>query len=141
MTGQEPAIIDRISDASRKATNAIGDWWHRVSAENRPPANPADLVPVKSLPIYNDPKPEKRYKFVVEEPLPLQNGISHLRHAFETEYERLASRFRTVDKTVSKSKVALTKTKNYLEDEWTVLPKAAAITIGGMAGFVLGLKR
>ncbi|KAJ1363612.1 MICOS complex subunit MIC27 [Parelaphostrongylus tenuis] len=35
----------------------------------------------------------------------------------------------------------LLKTKTYLETEWTVLPKAAAITVGGMAGFVLGLKR
>lgn len=28
-----------------------------------------------------------------------------------------------------------------MESEWTVLPKAAAITVGGMAGFVFGLKR
>lgn len=30
---------------------------------------------------------------------------------------------------------------HYLREEWTVLPKAAAITVGGMAGFVLGLRR
>lgn len=28
-----------------------------------------------------------------------------------------------------------------MRTEWTVLPKAAAITVGGMAGFVLGLRR
>jgi hypothetical protein len=32
-------------------------------------------------------------------------------------------------------------TDDYLTNEWTILPKAAAITLGGMAGFVLGLRR
>lgn len=32
-------------------------------------------------------------------------------------------------------------TDRYVREEWTVLPKAAAITVGGMAGFVLGMRR
>ncbi|VDM80117.1 unnamed protein product [Strongylus vulgaris] len=141
MTNQDPALVDRISDASKKATNAIGDWWNRVTTDNRPPTNPENLVPVKNLPIYEEIDSQKQYKFVVEEPLPLQREFATIRHAFAREYERLSSRFQRVDNTVSKSKDAISKTKTYLENEWTVLPKAAAITVGGMAGFVLGLKR
>lgn len=37
--------------------------------------------------------------------------------------------------------VYLTEVNRYVNEEWTVIPKAAAITVGGMAGFVLGLKR
>lgn len=37
--------------------------------------------------------------------------------------------------------VCLPEVNRYVNEEWTVLPKAAAITVGGMAGFVLGLKR
>jgi hypothetical protein len=39
------------------------------------------------------------------------------------------------------SKRLFLATDEYLRNEWTVLPKAAAITIGGLAGFVLGLRR
>ncbi|EPB66495.1 hypothetical protein ANCCEY_14413 [Ancylostoma ceylanicum] len=111
MAIEDPPLVDRISDASKK------------------------------LPIYSENDQHQQYKFVVEEPLPLQREFATVRQAFNTEYERFSGRFKAVDRTVTKSKDVLVKTKTYLEDEWTVLPKAAAITVGGMAGFVLGLKR
>ncbi|KHJ74856.1 hypothetical protein OESDEN_25528 [Oesophagostomum dentatum] len=141
MPAEEPSLTERISDTSKKATNAIAGWWNRVTADNRPPPNPENLVSIKQLPIYPEDANQKQYKFVMEEPLPLQREFSTVREALVTQYDRLTGRFRTVDKTVQKSKEMVTKTKTYLDDEWTVLPKAAAITVGGMAGFVLGLKR
>lgn len=50
-------------------------------------------------------------------------------------------RFKVVDCAMTQTKKAATKCNAYLTEEWTALPKAAAITVGGMAGFVLGLKR
>ncbi|KAL6742479.1 hypothetical protein ANCDUO_01406 [Ancylostoma duodenale] len=141
MAIEDPPLVDRISDASKKATNALTKWWNAATAENRPPANPEKMVSIKQLPIYSENDEHQQYKFVVEEPLPLQREFATVRQAFSTEYERFSSRFKAVDRTVTKSKDMLSKTKTYLEDEWTVLPKAAAITVGGMAGFVLGLKR
>ncbi|PIO59976.1 hypothetical protein TELCIR_18544, partial [Teladorsagia circumcincta] len=91
--------------------------------------------------LYEDDGQQKQYVFVEEDPLPLQREFATVRKAFETEYDRIAEQFQFVDKTVKKSKDALIKTKTYVDEEWTVLPKAAAITVGGMAGFVLGLRR
>ncbi|KAK6755848.1 hypothetical protein RB195_014314 [Necator americanus] len=141
MAKEDPPLVDRISDASKKATNVLAQWWNLATADNRPPSNPEDLVPIKQLPIYGEDESPKQYKFVMEEPLPLQREFATVRKAFTTEYERVAGRFKTVDKTLTKSKEMLSKTKSYLDNEWTVLPKAAAITVGGMAGFVLGMKR
>ncbi|EYC36192.1 hypothetical protein Y032_0924g3056, partial [Ancylostoma ceylanicum] len=141
MAIEDPPLVDRISDASKKATNALSKWWTDVVTDSRPPANPEKMVSVKQLPIYSENDQHQQYKFVVEEPLPLQREFATVRQAFNTEYERFSGRFKAVDRTVTKSKDVLVKTKTYLEDEWTVLPKAAAITVGGMAGFVLGLKR
>jgi len=42
---------------------------------------------------------------------------------------------------VTSAQNTVTRTKKYIQDEGTVLPKAAAITVGGMSGFLLGMKR
>jgi len=35
----------------------------------------------------------------------------------------------------------LTESYNYVRDEGTVIPKAIAITVGGMGGFLYGMRR
>ncbi|KAE9421574.1 hypothetical protein Angca_004762 [Angiostrongylus cantonensis] len=137
----DPSIVERISDTSKKVGNVIRQWWSLTTADKRPPTSPKRLVTVEQLPIYPDDDKEPSYKFVMEDPLPLQREISTLRKAYAAEYQRISEQFEIVGKTVEKSKDLLSKAKSYVETEWTVLPKAAAITVGGMAGFVLGLKR
>ena len=51
------------------------------------------------------------------------------------------SRFGIVDKSLTKARNAVVAADDYVRNEWTVLPKAMAITVGGMAGFVLGIRR
>ncbi|KAK6024532.1 hypothetical protein OSTOST_09656 [Ostertagia ostertagi] len=137
----EPPIVTKIADASRKAGNIVKQWWLLTTSDKRPAPDPDRLIKVKQLPLYEDDGQKKQYVFIEEDPLPLQREFATVRKAFETEYDRVAEQFQFVDKTVQKSKDALIKTKTYVDEEWTVLPKAAAITVGGMAGFVLGLKR
>ncbi|KAK5986953.1 MICOS complex subunit [Trichostrongylus colubriformis] len=137
----EPPIVTRIADASKKAKDVVKQWWQLTTSDKRPVPDPSKLVKVKQLPLYGDDMPQKQYVFVEEDPLPLQREFATIRKTFGTEYDRIAEQFQMVDKTVQKSKEALIKTKRYVDEEWTVLPKAAAITVGGMAGFVLGLRR
>ncbi|WKY11241.1 hypothetical protein Q1695_003089 [Nippostrongylus brasiliensis] len=137
----EPPIVSRISDATSKATNVIKQWWNLTTTEKSPEPNPANLVKIKELPLYPDEHNQPSYKFVPEDPLPFQRQFATIRRTFGTEYGRVVEKFNFVDKTVEKSKDIFKKTKTYVDEEWTVLPKAAAITVGGMAGFVLGLKR
>ncbi|KAI6234489.1 Mitogen-activated protein kinase kinase kinase 4 [Aphelenchoides fujianensis] len=63
------------------------------------------------------------------------------RYAFRDFYSVVSDRFKPVDRAVQTAKETVVSTDEYLRREGTILPKAAAITIGGMAGFVLGLRR
>ncbi|XGW03516.1 hypothetical protein V3C99_015026 [Haemonchus contortus] len=141
----EPPIVTKIADSAKKAGNVVKQWWVLTTKDKRPPPNPERLIAVKDLPLYEDDERnvarQQQYVFVEDDPLPLQREFATVRKSFEREYQRIAEQFQFVDKTVQKSKSALIKTKTYVDEEWTVLPKAAAITVGGMAGFVLGLKR
>lgn len=137
----EPPIVSEIASASKKVTNVVKQWWHLTTADKKPAPNPENLVKVKQLPLYPEDAQERSYKFVPEDPLPLQREFATIRKTFGTEFSRVAEQFDFVDRTAEKTKNLLTKTKRYVDEEWTVLPKAAAITVGGMAGFVLGLRR
>ncbi|KAI6179571.1 MICOS complex subunit [Aphelenchoides besseyi] len=98
-------------------------------------------IKIKDLPIYGEPKPLNTAKFVEEEPLPLQHEFATLRYAFRDFYSVISDRFKPVDRAVQTAKETVVSTDEYLRREGTVLPKAAAITVGGLAGFVLGLRR
>ncbi|CAD5208880.1 unnamed protein product [Bursaphelenchus xylophilus] len=104
-------------------------------------AKSPDKIAIKDLPIYGEKKPLSSYKFVEETPLPLQTEFASIRYAFRDSYASFSERFKNVDRALVKSKNFVKETDEYIRNEWTVLPKAAAITIGGMAGFVLGLRR
>uniref|UniRef100_A0A914YXA2 MICOS complex subunit n=1 Tax=Panagrolaimus superbus TaxID=310955 RepID=A0A914YXA2_9BILA len=112
-----------------------------ATAEKRSAELPPQLVAIKDLPIYNEKDKSIDYKFVEKEKLPLEHEFTTIRYAILDSYELFAQRFAIVDKALTKTKNAVVATDDYIRNEWTVLPKAAAITIGGMAGFVLGLRR
>ena len=100
-----------------------------------------NLVAIKDLPIYAEPRKVTEYKYVEEPPLPLQKAFTGVRYWARDSYEVFASRFRPVDAALTSVKNTVVATDRYIREEWTVLPKAAAITVGGMAGFVLGMRR
>ncbi|CAB3401229.1 unnamed protein product [Caenorhabditis bovis] len=142
MDGGDKPIVKSIQDTGDKVTNAVSQFWNLITS------NPsirierdAKHVSVSKLPLYAEDKTGEKVKFVPDEPLPLQREFATLRIACEREYERIVERFKVVDSAVNQTKNAISKTNAYLTEEWTALPKAAAITVGGMAGFMLGLKR
>ncbi|CAI4221561.1 unnamed protein product [Auanema sp. JU1783] len=141
MSSDDKAVVHKITDASEKVTNVFSQWWNLTTQERRPQPDSKRMTTVRELPIYAEDEPRTQYKFIPEDPLPLQREFSCIRHAFNTEYDRVVSRFSFVDRAVNKASGAANKINSYVQDEWTVLPKAGAITVGGMAGFVLGLKR
>ncbi|EFP04398.1 hypothetical protein CRE_25625 [Caenorhabditis remanei] len=83
------------------------------------------------LPLYAEDNAPIAQKFVPEEPLPLQREFATVRIACQEEYSRVAERFKVVDCAMSQTKKAATRCNEYLTEEWTALPKATAITVGG----------
>uniref|UniRef100_A0A158P987 MFS domain-containing protein n=1 Tax=Angiostrongylus cantonensis TaxID=6313 RepID=A0A158P987_ANGCA len=63
----DPSIVERISDTSKKVGNVIRQWWSLTTADKRPPTSPKRLVTVEQnavfqLPIYPDDDKEPSYK-------------------------------------------------------------------------------
>lgn len=139
---QDQPIVSSISNATDQVTNAFGQFWQLVTSSNRKTTGTdSKVVKISELPLYAEDNAPIKQKFIPEEPLPLQREFATIRVACEEEYARVAERFKVVDCAVTQTKKGAAKCQQYLTDEWTALPKAAAITVGGMAGFVLGLKR
>ncbi|GMT33180.1 hypothetical protein PFISCL1PPCAC_24477, partial [Pristionchus fissidentatus] len=138
---EDKPVVEKIGEAGSKASGVLSQWWSLTTSDRRPKPNPARACTVEQLPIYPSDLPKSEYSFIPEEPLPLQREFATVRLSFQREYDRVASRFSVVDTAVNKTTDAAMKVNRYVNEEWTVLPKAAAITVGGMAGFVLGLKR
>uniref|UniRef100_A0A1I7ZD01 MICOS complex subunit n=1 Tax=Steinernema glaseri TaxID=37863 RepID=A0A1I7ZD01_9BILA len=132
--------MDAVNVAKEKITEFGRKWWALTTADRHPKADPKNLKTVADLPIYAEDEKKPEYKFVEEDPLPLQTEFASIRYAFRDQYDLLTARFQTVEKATRCVKRTICKTDEYLRNEWTVLPKAAAITVGGLAGFVLGLK-
>ncbi|CAJ0579783.1 unnamed protein product, partial [Mesorhabditis spiculigera] len=124
-----------------ESTNPITQWWNLTTADRRPKSDPSRLVTVNDLPLYGEDAPARPVYFIEEEPLPLQREFATLRKTWEVEYNRIAERFSVIDRVATGAKKTACKVQHYVEDEWSVLPKAGAITLGGMAGFVLGMRR
>ena len=124
-----------------KITNFGKSVFSLATADKKSAELPPKLVAIKDLPIYNEKDKAVDLKFVEKEKLPLEKEFASMRYAARDSYEIFAQRFGIVDRALTKTKSAVVAADDYLRNEWTVLPKAAAITIGGMAGFVLGLRR
>ncbi|KAF1763656.1 hypothetical protein GCK72_011923 [Caenorhabditis remanei] len=139
---QDKPIVETISNAGNQVTNALGQFWQLLTSNQSKRAGiESKPVRIDQLPLYAEDNAPIAQKFVPEEPLPLQREFATVRIACQEEYSRVAERFKVVDCAMSQTKKAATRCNEYLTEEWTALPKAAAITVGGMAGFVLGLKR
>ncbi|KAF8385315.1 moma-1, partial [Pristionchus pacificus] len=138
---EDKPVVEKIGEVGSKASGVFAQWWSLTTSDRRPKPVPERACTIDQLPIYPCDLPQTEYKFIPEEPLPLQREFATVRVSFLREYERVASRFSIVDSAVNKTTDAAMKVNRYVNEEWTVLPKAAAITVGGMAGFVLGLKR
>uniref|UniRef100_A0A158Q6M0 MICOS complex subunit n=1 Tax=Dracunculus medinensis TaxID=318479 RepID=A0A158Q6M0_DRAME len=86
------------------------------------------------LPVYSEDYP-RTYKFIEDQPLFLQNQISAIRKIVTQEYD---ARFEGVDKTAKKAMKTMPLNKAF-QEEWSIIPKAAAITIGGLAVLYTGV--
>uniref|UniRef100_A0AC35U3P5 MICOS complex subunit n=1 Tax=Rhabditophanes sp. KR3021 TaxID=114890 RepID=A0AC35U3P5_9BILA len=131
--------MDVIDSVKSKAGDFYKQWVRLSSTEGKAPQK---LTIIEELPFY--PEPRKRfegYTFVEESPYPLQKEFATIRYAARDQYSLISERFETVDKFGKCCKKHYSNTKAYLSQEGTIIPKAAAISLGGIAGFILGVKR
>ncbi|VDN27330.1 unnamed protein product [Gongylonema pulchrum] len=129
-----------MAETMENIKSSISRWWAAVTADKLPKPNPARMVTVEELPMYPDEKPH--YLEVREQqPLPMQSELASLRRAATQRFGNLGESYHNIEE---KSKKAFSATHEFserLREDYGTLPKAAAITVGGLTGFILGMKR
>ncbi|VDK83763.1 unnamed protein product [Litomosoides sigmodontis] len=128
-----------MNDTLENIKSSIVRWWTAVNVDRRPKPNPTRMVTVQELPMYPDETPY--YEEVQELPTPIQKEMAMLRQAALRRFGDLGESYLNVEE---KSKMVLNSVEAYrrfLQENYGMLPKAAAITVGGLAGFFLGMKK
>ncbi|VDN03202.1 unnamed protein product [Thelazia callipaeda] len=140
--------MDDIVDGIK---SSVIRWWAAVSSDKRPKPNPARMVTVDELPMY--PDETHYYEEVRETSLPIEEEISLLRqaamHRFgncEVSFNMLVAksqnlRFLNICFGEKVERSCHSSSSRRLQEEYGMLPKAAAITVGGLAGFLFGMKK
>ncbi|VDN84716.1 unnamed protein product [Brugia pahangi] len=159
-----------MSETLENIKSSIIRWWTAVSADKQPKPNPARMVTVQEvllkkineymlealqLPIYSDEKPY--YKEVEELPMPIQKEMALLRRAalrrfgdfgilfmakrLQDSYLNVEEKSKKVFNSAQEELCLIAEFQRFLQEDYGLLPKAAAITIGGLTGFFLGMKK
>uniref|UniRef100_A0A1I8EZC0 MICOS complex subunit n=1 Tax=Wuchereria bancrofti TaxID=6293 RepID=A0A1I8EZC0_WUCBA len=130
---------DEMNETLENIKSSIVRWWTAVNVDKRPKPNPARMVTVQELPMYPDEAPY--YKEVQELPMPIQKEMALLRRAALQRLGNFGESYLNVE---DKSKKVFNSTQEFqqfLREDYGLLPKAAAVTIGGLTGFFLGMKK
>uniref|UniRef100_A0AAF5RXV2 MICOS complex subunit n=1 Tax=Wuchereria bancrofti TaxID=6293 RepID=A0AAF5RXV2_WUCBA len=128
-----------MNETLENIKSSIVRWWTAVNVDKRPKPNPARMVTVQELPMYPDEAPY--YKEVQELPMPIQKEMALLRRAALQRLGNFGESYLNVE---DKSKKVFNSTQEFqqfLREDYGLLPKAAAVTIGGLTGFFLGMKK
>ncbi|EFO19583.1 hypothetical protein LOAG_08907 [Loa loa] len=128
-----------MSDTLEDIKSSIVRWWTAVNADKRPKPNPARMVTVQELPMYPDETPY--YKEVQELPLPIQKEMALLRRATLQRFGNLGESYLNAEEKSKRFFDSAQEFKRFLQEDYGLLPKAAAITVGGLTGFFLGMRK
>nr|CDP99514.1 BMA-MOMA-1, isoform b [Brugia malayi] len=138
-TGQSFSGTNKMSETLENIKSSIIRWWTAVNADKQPKPNPARMVTVQELPIYSDEKPY--YKEVEELPMSIQKEMALLRRAALRRFGDFGESYLNVEEKSKKVFNSAQEFQRFLQEDYGLLPKAAAITIGGLTGFFLGMKK
>ena len=98
----------------------------------------SNFVAVKDLPVYAEPPRITDYRFVEDAPVFGETFVRKLRCS--QFMNSIKGRLGIVNQSLEPVKEAATATEDYIRAEQDLFPKAAAITLGGLAGFVMGMR-
>ncbi|KAM3727516.1 MICOS complex subunit [Dirofilaria immitis] len=128
-----------MDETLEKIKSSIERWWTAVNADKRPKPNPARMVTVEELPMYPDETPY--YKEVEELPMPVQKEMALLRKAALKHFGDLGESYLSAEEKSKEIFNSAREFKQFLQEDYGVLPKAVAITVGGLTGFFFGMKK
>uniref|UniRef100_A0A915PHE4 MICOS complex subunit n=1 Tax=Setaria digitata TaxID=48799 RepID=A0A915PHE4_9BILA len=128
-----------MNETVENIKTSVVRWWTAVSADKRSEPNPARMVTVQELPMYPNDAPH--YKEVKDLPIPIEKEMALLRRAALQRFGGLGESYLNVEEKSKKIFNSSREMSRVLQEDYGMLPKAAAITVGGLAGFFLGMKK
>jgi len=103
--------------------------------------NKKNTIKIKDLPIYNSQRADlTRYRFLEDDPLLFERSIRSVRVSIQKSYDNFTRKYGSAQKAVDGTKMIASQTRKFLTEDST-MSKAAAITFGGFAGLLMGLRR
>ncbi|KAL3991136.1 Apolipoprotein O family protein [Acanthocheilonema viteae] len=128
-----------MSDMLENIKSSIIRWWIAISVDRQPKPNPARMVTVQELPMYPDETPY--YKEVQELPMSIKKEMALLRQVALRRFGVLGESYLKVGEKSKNIFNAAEEFKQFLQEDYGVLLKAAVITVGGLTGFFLGVRK
>lgn len=111
------------------------------SGKNENSAPASRMVRPSDLPIYEEPKEVLDFEFHGKERTALEENIGVVRKEIEKMLEATHSVRERAFHVYETGKAHTMVTVDYITDEENILPRAGAITVGGLAGLVIGARK
>ncbi|KAK8395647.1 hypothetical protein O3P69_005632 [Scylla paramamosain] len=118
-----------------------GDAKEEAPASPPPPPPTSRMVRPSDLPIYEEPEDVLDFEYHGRERTALEEGVGVVRQQVEGVLEATRSTRERAVHIYETGKAHSMATVDYLTDEENMLPRAGAITVGGLAGLVLGARK
>jgi len=139
MDNAEKKAGEKVSESPSYFAPVIRQWqriWHPSASDPKP-------MKIKDLPLYPPKEHEdlSQYYFVEDDPLPLEQQFHSIRLAVQEPLEEMKGKFSTAKGFVSSVQSSYKKSMEFIEQDSSSIPKALAIVVGGMGGFLFGLRR
>ncbi|KAK3883234.1 hypothetical protein Pcinc_012435 [Petrolisthes cinctipes] len=112
-----------------------------LAEEEKGSVGTSRLVRPTDLPIYENPEEVLDFEYHGHERTALEENIGVVRKEVEGVLESTRAARERVGQIYETSKAHSMATVDYITDEENVMPRAGAITIGGLAGLIIGARR
>lgn len=127
--------------ATAVAVPLFGPVVFADSGSDEPSTTASRMVRPSELPIYEEPEEVLEFEYHGRERTSLEEGVGVVRKEIEGAIEATRSTREKVVHFCETGKAHTMATVDYVTDEDNTLSRAGAITIGGLAGLVLGARR
>ncbi|XP_069938009.1 microtubule-associated protein futsch isoform X2 [Cherax quadricarinatus] len=130
-----------IPVATASSLPLFGSVIFADSGKNENSAPASRMVRPSDLPIYEEPKEVLDFEFHGKERTALEENIGVVRKEIEKMLEATHSVRERALHVYETGKAHTMVTVDYITDEENILPRAGAITVGGLAGLVIGARK
>ncbi|XP_037086074.1 MICOS complex subunit MIC27-like, partial [Pollicipes pollicipes] len=112
-----------------------------IRAKSKNGEDPVTLIRPSELPIYEDQEPADEYEYHQRPTGLLEQSVGDLRRALSGFVSQYSDTYDYAKHVYETGKAHSAGTLDYLQDETNLVPRATAITVGGLTGLLVAALR